>query len=171
MDWVIEKVKRAGLAVLGTALMLGWWTLTGNEVSEVAAAVPMPTRIGAGGHSVDVELSASHPAYFSVTFECGAVDADGDPVIARGREELAVGEHRFHFDVEGGCGYAVLESGMPEPQLGARLAWNVRVDGEPWQEEDLTLDKPLEPGWAFGLQTGWEDGTLDEILAYHREER
>jgi len=30
----------------------------------------------------------------------------------------------------------------------------------------MTLDEPLEPGWAFGLVTGWDDGTLDEMIAY-----
>ena len=44
MDWLVEKAKRAVVAVLGTALMLGWWTLTGDEVHETPADAPLPTQ-------------------------------------------------------------------------------------------------------------------------------
>jgi len=163
MDWILGKLKSALVSLLGIALMLGWWTLTGDdEGSAIREVAAIPTVVGAGGRSIEVDLDSNKSFYFSVTFECG--ESESDSIYAR--EELEAGTHHFNIDVEGGCGYASIESGIPDAPIGSELGWRVAVDGQSWEDERLTLDKPLERGWAFGLVTGWDDGTLDEIIAY-----
>jgi len=166
MDWILGKLKSALITLLGVAAMLGWWTLTGNDdESAVHEVEAIPTVVGEGGRLIDVDLNANQPFYFSVTFECG--DSESNSVYAR--EELEPGTHHYSIDVEGSCTYASIESGIPEAPLGSELGWRVSVDGKSWEDERLTLDKPLEPGWAFGLVSGWDDGTLDEMIAYRAE--
>ena len=168
MDWILGKLKSLVITIAGTAAVLAWWTIGGGGGGDVVAFTPdeLPAVAGGGGHAIEVQLSTSQPATFSVSFGC----ADGGDGLEEsgGAQQIEPGDHTFTFDVAGGCEYAILEAGVQEPAVGASLSWSVRVDGEDWAEEQQVLDAPLRDGYGFFLQTGWEDATLDEVLAYHR---
>jgi hypothetical protein len=165
MSWVIEKLRNLALTAVGVIAMIGWWTFTGGDGAPGGAEVgPLPAVVDGGGHAIDVSLHTSEPIYFSASFSCP--ESDEEWLEVDGREELAPGDHELSFDVAGECDYAILEAGMEQPPVGAELSWRVEVDGRRWQEERMVLDQPLAPNRAFFLQTGWEDGSLEEMLEY-----
>ena len=149
---------------MSTLAVLAWWTLTGDSDREGGfQGAPLPSVVAGGGRLVKVALHNSVPVSFVATFGCG--DAEDDNEIG-GRADLATGDHELTFDVSGDCNYAILEAGTAEPPVGAKLAWQVTIDGRTWDEESSVLERPLAPGYGFFLQTGWEDGSLNEYLAY-----
>jgi hypothetical protein len=167
MGWLIEKLKNLALGVVGLIAVLGWWTITGGDEGPAGAEIgPLPAVVDGGGHRIDVALSTTEPLYFSASFSCP--DGEEDYLEVDGREELDPGEHQLSFDVAGDCDYALLEAGAHEPAVGAALSWQVHVDGQRWEEEHMLLEQPLAPNRAFFLQTGWDDGSLDEMLEYMR---
>jgi len=157
-------MKNLFMSALGTIALLAWWSWTGDdEIGYTAEDQILPAVVAGGGRAIDVSLHSSIPFYFSVVFACG--DDEDAPEI-HGREDRPPGDHQFAFDVSGECDYAILEAGTDEPPVGAELGWTVRIDGRTWDEEHMTLDAPLESGYGFFLQTGWEDGSLNEYIAY-----
>jgi len=157
-------MKNLVFGILGTLTMLAWWNYGGDaNTGFTPEDQSLPSVIAGGGRAIAIALHTSGPVYFSATFACGEAANDSE---IHGREELPAGDHRFAFDVSGDCDYAILESGAHAPPIGAELGWTVTVDDRPWQEEHRTLEEPLAPGYGFFLQTGWEDGSLNETLAY-----
>jgi hypothetical protein len=167
--WIGQKL----LALLGSILLLAWWAFTGDGDYDTDAGSMMfseaelPSIVDGGGHQLTVDLDTSEPVTFTATFEC---DSDGEePISVGGQEKLGAGSHSLSFDVAGDCWYGILEAEPSDPPVGANLAWTVHVDGELLKEEEVTLEKPLEKNYAFFVQAGWEDYTLDEIFQWMQE--
>jgi hypothetical protein len=50
-----------------------------------------------------------------------------------------------------------VELGAVEPQPGDTLSWEIEVNGQVVDEQSETLEEPLGPGYAFFLQSYFED--------------
>jgi len=165
VKWLLEKA----VAIVIMLAVFAWWTLTGggDYASEVVMQEELPSVVDGGGRQVSVELSTSEPVRFVASFECAT--GNEDSIFVGGEERLEAGVHNLSFDVAGDCWWAILEVAPDETPVGASMSWNVSIEGQPFHQEELTLDGPLAPNTAFFLQTGWEDLTLDEIVEWNRE--
>lgn len=161
-EWLAGKAKGVAISVLGTLCVLGWWSIRGGGDGGFGGDRPLPSVSDGGGRRVSIDLETSHEADFSVTFGCE--DGSEEGTDDYGRETLVSGDHFHVFDVAGDCYYAIFEAQIHEPPVGAEMKWTVKVDGEEWDSETMRLDEPLSGNYAFFLQTGWDDATLDEWL-------
>jgi len=145
---------RAGIAILGVVVTLTWWTLTDKNRKQngTSSSSKMPAKIlGGGGQKVIIDVETNAPARLAFMGDLPR-KANGDQVTEEDTEQFTPG-HRT-WAVELGpktAGTFFLES--INPQVGAQLGWKITVDGKQIADESQTLDKPLQAGYAFGLQT------------------
>jgi hypothetical protein len=151
-------------SLAGLALVLGWWTLTGDgddPSHETADRIPALVWEG-GGAELAIEADTTTPAHMRVSFsERGE---SGEQRWLETWEAVEAGHHRWSIEVPEGVGGTV-ELGAVDPQPGDELRWTLRVDGEAVDEQAETLEQPLEEGYAFFLQTYFDDyaaGTLGD---------
>ena len=145
-------VKRAILGVLGVAVTLAVWTFTGggNNSSEVEG---IPTKVWeGGGGTLAVETNSTTPAKFRIGF---ASDADDDKSL-HAWTSVAPGAHSWTIDVPRGAG-GYIELTADDPKVGDKLSWQIRLNGETVDEQSETLEQPLSRGYAFGLQSEYDD--------------
>jgi len=146
----------------GLALMLGWWTLTGggdDPNHESASRIPTAVWEGGGGH-LAIEADTSSAAQMRVSFS--EEDESGEGRELQTWEDVAAGHHTWTIDVPSGVG-GYVELGAVDPKPGDALRWTVTVNGETVDEQSDTLEEPLQKGYAFFLQTYFDDyasGTL-----------
>ena len=151
-------------SAVGLALMLGWWTLTGDgddPNSESASSIPTTVWEG-GGARLAIEASTSSAAQMRVSFN--KEGEDGEERHLETQEDVAAGHHSWTIDVPSGVG-GYVELGAVDPKPGDELSWTVAVDGETVDEQTEALEKPLEENYAFFLQAYFDDyasGTLGE---------
>ena len=150
----MRLLKRGALAILGVVVCLVWWSIRGGG-SGGETVEGIPDRIwegGAGTMTIDVETSS--PARLNIT--CSRwLEGDEEQSIECW-EQIDAGTHSWTIDIpSSGGGYIDLTA--EEPPVGARLSWTVRVNDEVVVEETQTLDQPLEPNYAFGLQVFMDD--------------
>lgn len=147
-------LKRGALAILGMVVCLAWWSIRGGDGGgETVRGIPQKIwEGGAGTMTIDVETSG--PARLNIT--CSqALEGDEERSLECWAE-MEAGTHSWTIELPaGGGGYIDLTA--EEPAVRARLGWTVRVNGEIVAEETQTLDKPLEPNYAFGLQVFMDD--------------
>ena len=148
--------------VLGLVIVLGWWTLRGDNV-DIDTASEIPTQVWEGGAgTLSIEVDTSTPARMSIDF--GENDEDESARSLDTWQEIGAGHHSFSIDVPAGVGgYVDLDAVAPE--VGDTLSWRISAGGNVVDEQAQTLDEPLEDGWAFGLQAYFDDyatGTLGD---------
>ena len=148
---------RAGAAVLGVAVMLGWWTIRGYGSDSPTTEQRIPAKLWeGGGATLTVNLETSEPSRVYASFG-GANDRS-----LEASEEIAPGRHSWTLDLPADC--SVFFSPTAEnPKVGAKMSWTVTLNGHVLLEETETLEKPLQPNYAFGLTLEIED--VAELLS------
>jgi hypothetical protein len=148
---------RGAIAVLSTAAVLGWWTLTGIRGSNKTSSIgKMPAKIfGGGGKQVIIEVDVTGPA------ELGFMGVlprkpNGDQAMEEDSEPMTAGTHTWFIDLAPHTS-GTFDLRALNPQVGNRMSWTVKVDGKEIAHETDTLDKPLRQNEAQGLQVRVED--------------
>jgi hypothetical protein len=151
-------------SLAGLAVVLAWWTIRGPaDDPSHESAKEIPTTVwGGGGGSLAIEADTTSAAQMRVSFsEAGE---SGEERSLETWEDVAAGHHAWTIDVPSGVsGY--VELGAVDPKPGDELRWTLAVNGKTVDEQSDALEKPLEPGWGFALQTYFDDyasGSLGE---------
>jgi hypothetical protein len=159
MEGLLKNLLKAGV---GLAIMLAWWTLRGpgeEPGEENAAQIPAMVWEGGGG-TLTIRVTTSSQSRLHLTFS----EADPSDRSLEVWEPVPAGSHEWSIDVPSDVsGY--VDFNADQPNVGDSLAWTVEVNGAVVDEQSQTLDKPLQPGWGFGIQTYFDDyasGTLGE---------
>jgi hypothetical protein len=156
-------MKSIAKTALGLALVLAWWTLRGPGENTTATADEIPSVVWeGGGGSVTIRAETTTPARMRVHFSDEA--ADGESRSLETWEDVAAGSHSWTIAVPANVsGY--LELGATAPNPGDRLRWSIEAGSSTVDEQDQTLEQPLEENHAFALQMCFDDlasGTLGE---------
>lgn len=148
-------LQRGVMAILGLALTLAWWSIRGGK-SDSESVSGIPKKVwdgGAGTMTIDVETSG--PARMNVTFS--EEDGEGDEARSlEAWEKVKAGSHSWTIELPSNAG-GYVDLTAEEPEVGARLSWVIRVNDQVMTEESQTLDQPLKPKYAFGLQLYMDD--------------
>lgn len=163
----MRLVIRAVIALVGLAVVLVYWTFTGrsSKNNNAAHSDKMPARIlGGGGPKVTIDVDTTSPATVSFMGDLPS-KPNGEQPTEEDAEKVEAGHHTWTIELAPKTsGEFQLEA--VNPQVGARLSWNVSLDGKEIANESDTLDKPLAAGYAFFLQAripeeGEESTTTD----------
>jgi hypothetical protein len=149
-----KLLVRGGLSLLGLAVTLGWWTY-GPKRKQTPTESHIPAKIGMGGQKLEIEANSSSPATMRVSFEQLDKPA-GEQMLLQSWEKIPAGQQSWAVDVPSGVGgYVELEA--DHPGVGDTLTMRVLMNGNPVDEQNEKLDKPLEPNTAFFLQDHFDD--------------
>jgi hypothetical protein len=152
----MRLVIRGVLAVLGVAVMLGWWTLTdrSHKSKNAVSSSKIPSKIlGGGGPKVTIDVDITGPAELSI--ETYLPRKPGQNLDDQSREsdieKLDAGHHTWVVELAPtAAGDFQLEA--VNPPVGTRLGWSITVDGKKLADESESLTEPLKSGEAFFLQ-------------------
>lgn len=156
-------LKSLAKTLLGLAVVLTWWTIRGPGEDDTETASSIPTVVwdgGAGTFSIHAETSV--PAQMRVSFYENSESDDARSLETH--QEVAPGIHNWTISVPADVG-GYVELSASDPQPGATLGWTLQASGTTVDEQTETLEKPLEQGYGFFLQTYFEDyatGTLGD---------
>jgi hypothetical protein len=149
-------LKRAILAVLGVAVMIAWWTFTGDPGSnDQVKGIPASVWEGDGG-TLAVEVETTSPARFSISF------GDEKDRSMTAWTTVDAGSHTWSLEIPRGAG-GYIELGAEDPKVGDKLQWKITLDGNTVEEQSETLSEPLKSGYAFFLQSYYEDYSKMEV--------
>ena len=153
-------VKRVVMTVLGLAVTLIWWSIRGSD-SNVQNADRIPATVwGGGGGTLTIEVRSTCAARLHVSFHTNQEDQE----MMETWEDLEAGTRTWTIDVPGGVGGCV-ELGAVEPKQGDTLAWQISTNGKVVDEQFDELKEPLEKGYAFFIQSFFEDYSTGEFAA------
>jgi len=145
---------RAGLAVLGMAITLTWWTIHRGD-SHTQSSSRIPDKVWSGGHTLEIEVESTSAATMHVSFSQHDKPA-GEQQTLETYEKIAAGARSWTIDVPAHVGgYIEIEAQKPNP--GDRLAMKVKSNGKLVDEQTEKLDQPLQSGYAFFLQVHYDD--------------
>ena len=145
-------VKRIVLGALGVVVMLAFWTVKGWFVDDANATVAhIPDKVWDGGVPVFLEVESTEPARFSASFETNLQIDDADHKFLETWERVEPGLHTYKVDVPKGTS-GIVEAGIDNPKVGAKVRVAVKVNGETVAEDSQTLTEPLQQGYGFFAQ-------------------
>src|SRR6266481_631930 len=137
---------RAGLAVLGMAITLTWWSMhPGDSHSQSSSRIP--DKVWSGGHTLEIEVESTSAATMRVSFSQHDKPA-GEQQTLETYEKIAAGARSWTIDVPAHVG-GYIEIGADKPSPGDRLAMKVKSNGKLVNEQTEKLDQPLQSGYAF----------------------
>jgi hypothetical protein len=148
LRWVFKTVA-------GVAVMIAWWTFTGSEDDpnhETASSIPTTVWEGGGGR-LAIEADTTTVAQMRVSF---SERGEGNQRWLETHEDVGPGHHSWAIDVPNGVG-GYVELGAVDPQPGDELSWTLAVNGETVDEQSEALEEPLQKGYAFFIQTYFDD--------------
>lgn len=145
---------RLGLAVLGVALTLAWWTIhPGN--SRTQSSDHIPSQVWNGGHHLEVDVESDGAATMRISFTRHDKPAGEQPSLETW-EKIPAGSRSWSIDVPPQVGgYIEIEANAPN--VGDHLSMRVRVNGKLIDEQMEKLDSPLPSGTVFALQDHFDD--------------
>src|SRR3954463_12175677 len=144
---------RAGLAILGVVITLAWWTLKKESGPPQETASTIPQKIwNGGGHQLTVEADLSDPGRLDLEVHGARDEKTAEQPLFHAYESVPAGHHTWTVDVGKATG-GTLDLGIDKPAVGAKMSWTVMLDGKEVVKDSDTLEKELQPGYAFGLQT------------------
>lgn len=157
-------MKSLARTLIGLALVLGWWTLRGpgDSAGETADHIPSVVWDGGAG-AMTIRTETTCPAQMRVSFSDHGEEVES-PRSLEAWENVPAGSHSWTIDVPGEVG-GYVELSAESPQPGDRLTWSIEVGGATVDEQTETLEKALEPGYGFFLQSYFDDyatGTFGE---------
>ena len=150
-----RALKRGLIALLGMALTLAWWSIRpGRDKHSSAEHIPSSVWDGGGGE-LTIETDASCAATLRVSFY------ERDKELGEGRqletwEKIPAGSRTWTIRVPPRAGGTV-ELEADSPPVGARLRYTLAVNGRVVDEQAESLDEKLQSGYAFFLQTEFDD--------------
>ncbi len=148
-------IRRLLMTALAVAVTLAWWSIRGgNSGSKHTDGIPKSVW-GGGGGQLTIDVRSTCPTHFMISFS-----EDEDALEAS--EELAAGPHSWTIDIPRGAG-GYIELGAVEPKVGDQLTWQIRLNGEVIDEQTDELTEPLEQGYAFFIQTYYDDYSTAEV--------
>src|SRR5262249_14045351 len=138
--------------VLGLVLVLGWWTLTGNNITTEKAQNKIPASVwGGGAGKVQIEAETTTAARMMIGFSRGNQDENLETY-----EDVPAGTFRWTIDVPSDTG-GYVELNATAPKAGDRLKFRIVSNGRSVIDDSRQLDQPLEPGYAFFVQAYLDD--------------
>jgi hypothetical protein len=148
-----KLAMRVLLGALGVAVTLGYWTLRGPGESRTKTQSRIPSRVGdGGGGSLSLRVETTCPATMRISF----YERKDDGQALETWESVGPGEHSWTIDVPKGTGGTV-ELGAEQPKVGDALRWTISLNGQTIDEQSESLDEALKPGYAFFLQSEYDD--------------
>jgi hypothetical protein len=103
-----------------------------------------------------VEIDSTTPARFSISF------SDDEDKHMETWTHVKAGTHLWVIDIPRGAG-GYIELGAEDPKVGDKLSWKIRLNGDTVDEQTETLEKPLSPGYAFFLQSYYDDYSAIDV--------
>lgn len=156
-----SMLKSLAKTLVGLALVLAWWTIRGPGESDTETASSIPTVVwdgGAGTFSIHAETSA--PAQMRVSFYENSESDDARSLETH--QDVAAGIHNWTISVPANVG-GYVELSATDPQPGTTLSWTLQAGGATVDEQTEQLEKPLEQGYGFFLQTYFDDYATGEL--------
>lgn len=145
-------VRRVLLSVLGIAVTLAWWSMRGND-AQVTSADEIPATVwGGGGGTLTITVRTTCAARLLVSF----YERQEDGQAMETWQDMEAGERTWSIDVPRGVG-GTMELGAVEPKVGDTLSWQIRLNGQVVDEQFDELKEPLQDGYAFFIQSDFED--------------
>jgi hypothetical protein len=157
MQTLLKKVVGA---LLGVAVMLGYWTFVGsNDTTESADKIP--ARVWAGGAgTMQIEIDSTSAAQMRVSFTENREDDEAKSLETY--EDVTAGFHVWTIDVPADTG-GYVELGAVKPKPGDKLSMKVSVNGRVAYEESDALQEELKPNYAFAVQAYFDDYATAEL--------
>jgi hypothetical protein len=144
---------RIGITVLGAAITLAWWTYTGGH-AKVESKNRIPAKVWDGGAVLlTIETEATSAAQMRISF---GEDKKNDGKRLETYEDVPAGAHSWTIDVPPRVG-GYVELGAVNPNVGDKLEWKIRLNDRVVDEQSETLNEPLRHGYAFFIQSYFED--------------
>jgi hypothetical protein len=143
--------KRAALAVLGVIITLAYWSFRGapDDGTEHVRGIPSLVWEGDGG-TLSIDVESTTPARFSISF------SDEKDRSLDAWTTVGDGSHNWVISIPRGAG-GYIELGAENPKVGDKLSWKISLNGDTIEEQSETLEEALKPGYAFFLQSAYED--------------
>ena len=155
-------VKSLAKTLVGLALILTWWTLRGPGGSTTETASRIPTVVWDGGAgSMTIRTETTTPAQMRVSFSEHSEQAE-TPRSLESHEDIPAGSHSWTIEVPRDVG-GYVELSATSPQPGDRLRWTIEAGGAKVDEQSDTLEKPLEDGYGFFLQSYFDEYATGEL--------
>jgi hypothetical protein len=149
-----KLVIRAGLAVLGMAITLTWWTIHPGS-SHTQSSSHIPDKVWKGGHSLEIEVESSTAATMRVSFSQYDKPA-GEQQTLETYEKIAAGTRSWTIEVPAHVGgYIEIQAETPSP--GDKLSMKVKSNGKLVDNQTEKLEQALQAGYAFFLQVHFDD--------------
>ena len=145
---------RAGLAVLGVAITLAWWTIHPGD-SHTQSSSHIPDKVWAGGNDLEIEVESSVAATMRVSFSQHDKPA-GEQQTLETYEKIPAGARSWTISVPARVG-GYIEIEAEKPNSGDKLAMKVKSNGKIVDEQAEKLEGPLQAGTAFFLQVHFDD--------------
>jgi hypothetical protein len=154
-------VQRLVKTLVGLAVVLAWWTIRGPGDSHSETADHIPSVVWDGGAgSMTIRAETTTPAQMRVSFSENSESDDSRSLQTH--EDVPAGSHSWTIQVPADVsGYVELSASSPQP--GDRLAWTIEAAGATVDEQSETLEKPLEEGYGFFLQSYFDDYASGEL--------
>jgi hypothetical protein len=145
---------RAGLAVLGVAITLTWWTIHPGH-SHTQSSSHIPDKVWSGGPTLEIEVKSTTAATMRVSFSQHDKPI-GEQQTLETYEKIPAGTRSWTISVPARVGgYIEIEAEKPNP--GDSLAMKVKSNGKLVDEETEKLEQPLQSGYVFALQVHYDD--------------
>src|SRR5262245_63630413 len=150
-----RPLKRWLLTLAGMAVTLAWWSIRpGHDNHSSAEHIPASVWDGGGG-VLTIATDASCPATLRVSFY------ESDKEIGQGRqletwEKIPAGSRSWTIQVPPRASGTV-ELDAETPKVGDRLRYTLTMNGHVVDEQSQSLDEELASGYAFFLQTMFDD--------------
>jgi hypothetical protein len=141
-------IKRVVFGLLGVVVMIAYWTFTGSGDSSEIKGIPAKVGLGGGG-TLAIQIESTTPARFSIGF-------DDDDKHQEYWAPVAAGTQTWAIDVPKNSG-GYIELNAENPKVGDKLSWKITLNGETVDEQNETLEKALTSGYAFFLQSFYDD--------------
>ena len=147
---------RAGMAVLGVVLVLAWWSFRGGSDDKTAVTSKIPAKVGVGGAgTLTIEIESTCDARFSINF----AEHEKDITVQKNLEaweRVSPGTRSWTIGIPAGVG-GYIDLSSDKAKVGDKLKWRILLNGAVVDEQSQTLEQPLQPNTALGLQAYYQD--------------